>query len=211
MRLLAKWGEGTFRLPLPFGIPLDRSLPGRGRSGESVATLACAQYIVVCVSGLYGGFAQRQSWVFTLVSMYSAFWHWWRLKRRMRRATVLAIRAGLVALLLLLVALSLLTWRDAGNEGTFFARIEKAVRLITVRVTDQLGREQRERAESPEIAGQGSLRCNIKGNINQRGERIYHVPGGEYYEQTQLNTSKGEQWFCTEGEARAAGWRRSRR
>ena len=57
---------------------------------------------------------------------------------------------------------------------------------------------------------QESERCNIKGNIGKNGARIYHVPGGRYYAQTRINTSKGERWFCTEGEARAAGWRRSR-
>ena len=53
--------------------------------------------------------------------------------------------------------------------------------------------------------------CKIKGNISARGERIYHVPGGEYYNATQINTSKGERWFCSEAEAEAAGWRRSKR
>lgn len=42
----------------------------------------------------------------------------------------------------------------------------------------------------------------IKGNINSRGEKIYHLPGGRYYKQT-----KAEQWFCTEEEAVAAGFR----
>ena len=51
--------------------------------------------------------------------------------------------------------------------------------------------------------------CLIKGNINRDGERIYHVHGGMYYEQTRINTSKGERWFCSEEEAIAAGWRRS--
>lgn len=51
----------------------------------------------------------------------------------------------------------------------------------------------------------------LKGNINLRGERIYHVPGGHYYDQTQIDTSKGERWFCSEEQARAVGWRRSRR
>ena len=51
--------------------------------------------------------------------------------------------------------------------------------------------------------------CLIKGNINRDGERIYHVPGGMYYEQTRINTSNGERWFCSEEEAIAAGWRRS--
>jgi len=53
--------------------------------------------------------------------------------------------------------------------------------------------------------------CLIKGNIARDGERIYHVPGGQYYERTRIDPAKGERWFCTEAEARAAGWRRSRR
>lgn len=52
--------------------------------------------------------------------------------------------------------------------------------------------------------------CRIKGNISSNG-RIYHMPGQEYYEQTQINTGKGERWFCSEADARAAGWRRARR
>jgi hypothetical protein len=51
--------------------------------------------------------------------------------------------------------------------------------------------------------------CSIKGNLTG-GERIYHMPGQAYYEQTTINTLIGERWFCSEAEARAAGWRRSR-
>lgn len=53
--------------------------------------------------------------------------------------------------------------------------------------------------------------CVIKGNISDRGERIYHVPGGEFYSRTRINPAKGERWFCSEADARAAGWRRSKR
>jgi len=53
--------------------------------------------------------------------------------------------------------------------------------------------------------------CVIKGNISSKGERIYHVPGGEFYERTQISTGTGERWFCSEAEAQAAGWRRSKR
>jgi len=53
--------------------------------------------------------------------------------------------------------------------------------------------------------------CVIKGNIGRRGVRIYHVPGGQYYARTKIHPGNGERWFCTEAEARAAGWRRSRR
>lgn len=52
--------------------------------------------------------------------------------------------------------------------------------------------------------------CRIKGNINSRGEKIYHVPGGRYYDQTVIEPEKGERWFCSEAEAVAAGWRRSK-
>jgi endonuclease YncB( thermonuclease family) len=51
--------------------------------------------------------------------------------------------------------------------------------------------------------------CRIKGNISERG-RIYHVPGSEWYDRTQIDTSQGERWFCTEAEAKAAGWRAPR-
>ncbi len=54
-------------------------------------------------------------------------------------------------------------------------------------------------------------RCAIKGNIGADGERIYHVPGGYYYAQTRIDEAKGERWFCSEADARAAGWRRALR
>lgn len=47
----------------------------------------------------------------------------------------------------------------------------------------------------------------IKGNLTTyNGEKIYHVPGGQYYEVT-----KAEEMFCTEEEAEAAGYRKSER
>lgn len=53
--------------------------------------------------------------------------------------------------------------------------------------------------------------CKIKGNISTSGDRIYHVPGGEFYEQTMISAAQGERMFCSEQEAKSAGWRRSRR
>lgn len=53
--------------------------------------------------------------------------------------------------------------------------------------------------------------CEIKGNISAKGERIYHLPGQAHYDRTKITTSRGERWFCTEAEARAAGWRAARR
>jgi hypothetical protein len=61
------------------------------------------------------------------------------------------------------------------------------------------------------IEGQPSA-CDIKGNISlNSGERIYHVPGQEYYDVTKISPQHGERWFCSETEARQAGWRRARR
>lgn len=50
--------------------------------------------------------------------------------------------------------------------------------------------------------------CQIKGNINARGERIYHTPDRASWAKTRIDEGSGERWFCTEGEAEAAGWRR---
>ena len=52
--------------------------------------------------------------------------------------------------------------------------------------------------------------CRIKGDISRDWSRIYHVAGRQFYERHRIDTSRGERWFCTEFEARAAGWRRSR-
>lgn len=52
--------------------------------------------------------------------------------------------------------------------------------------------------------------CLVKGNLSPSG-RVYHLPGQRYYEQTRIDPSAGERWFCTGAEAEAAGWRRSKR
>lgn len=63
------------------------------------------------------------------------------------------------------------------------------------------------RAEAPD---QSPRNCRIKGNISDNG-RIYHTPSSPWYHRSRIDTSRGERWFCTEGEARAAGWRAPRR
>ena len=52
--------------------------------------------------------------------------------------------------------------------------------------------------------------CPIKGNISSGGEKIYHVPGGQYYAGTKITETKGEKWFCSEKEALSLGWRKSK-
>lgn len=53
-------------------------------------------------------------------------------------------------------------------------------------------------------------RCAIKGNISKSG-RIYHMPGQEHYDRTGINLKRGERWFCSQAEARQAGWRAAKR
>ncbi|MEK4520686.1 thermonuclease family protein [Psychrobacillus sp. FSL W7-1457] len=48
--------------------------------------------------------------------------------------------------------------------------------------------------------------CTIKGNINSKGEKIFHVPGQQYYEMT-----VAEEMFCSKEEAEAAGFRATQR
>jgi endonuclease YncB( thermonuclease family) len=60
-------------------------------------------------------------------------------------------------------------------------------------------------AQVPASASADNHNCMIKGNRNRRGEWIYHLPGSPYYEQT-----RAEDVFCTETQARAAGYRASR-
>ncbi len=58
----------------------------------------------------------------------------------------------------------------------------------------------------------GSTDPIIKGNVDPlSAERLYHVPGGLFYSTTVIDESDGEAWFCTETQAEALGWKRSKR
>lgn len=53
--------------------------------------------------------------------------------------------------------------------------------------------------------------CAIKGNVNSKGEKIYHTPGQRDYERTDIKPEEGDRWFCTPQEAQAAGFRPAQR
>jgi hypothetical protein len=65
-----------------------------------------------------------------------------------------------------------------------------------------------EEAGCPEGCREPPPGCDIKGNI--RRERIYHLPGQLWYDETVIDPGQGERWFCTEEEAIANGWRRAK-
>jgi endonuclease/exonuclease/phosphatase family metal-dependent hydrolase len=57
-------------------------------------------------------------------------------------------------------------------------------------------------AAAPSPAASG----DIKGNINSRGKRLYHLPACPQYARVKIELEKGERRFVTEDEAKAAGW-----
>lgn len=55
-----------------------------------------------------------------------------------------------------------------------------------------------------------SQKCDIKGNISNSGDKIYHLPSCASYNKTSIDESKGEKWFCSEKKAIDAGWRKAK-
>lgn len=83
-------------------------------------------------------------------------------------------------------------WR-ARNKGSHAPRLARPAQPRAAR-------------PAPERVWRNAFGCAIKGNISRRqGEAIYYLPGMKYYEET-----RPEALFCTESQARAAGYRRSR-
>lgn len=52
--------------------------------------------------------------------------------------------------------------------------------------------------------------CLIKGRILASGARVYLLPDDAGYAEIAIEADWGERWFCTEEEARAAGWGKAR-
>ena len=93
--------------------------------------------------------------------------------------------------------------------STAFVEQEEAARkskqgLWAKNVKFEVPWEWRKSQHSPQP---GDSNCLIKGNISSKGEKIYHLPGSQYYDSVKIDTSKGEKYFCTEQEAQSQGWR----
>ena len=50
--------------------------------------------------------------------------------------------------------------------------------------------------------------AGLKETSAARAHASTMCPEGRYYERTKISPSSGERWFCSEAEARSAGWRR---
>ena len=97
---------------------------------------------------------------------------------------------------------------DKRNGGGTFTDYSDETAENCIAAMGQAPRAVRSPTLAPSVAPKSG--CSIKGNINSKGERIYHVPGRGSYPQTEINEAAGERWFCSEDEARRAGWRAPR-
>jgi endonuclease YncB( thermonuclease family) len=52
--------------------------------------------------------------------------------------------------------------------------------------------------------------CPIKGAVGNDG-KVYVLPWSREYERVKIKSARGERWFCSEQEARSAGWRLAER
>ena len=86
--------------------------------------------------------------------------------------------------------------KEAQRKGIGIWSIEDYARQETSSATNNTASKTSSNCDEPKI----------KGNINSKGEKIYHVPGGQFYDVT-----IPEEMFCTEEEAQAAGYRKSKR
>ncbi|MCA0171476.1 thermonuclease family protein [Bacillus sp. RAR_GA_16] len=89
--------------------------------------------------------------------------------------------------------------RQAQEEG-------KGIWSLENYVQEEGFNEETETPDSSTSEKDSDEKCLIKGNINSKGEKIYHVPEGSYYEIT-----KAEEMFCSTTDAEAAGFRPSSR
>lgn len=85
----------------------------------------------------------------------------------------------------------------SGNVGLWMATPTIVVRATEIPIT----------SNCPDGCTTHIPGCDIKGNINRDGVKIYHTPASRSYEKTEIDPSYGERWFCTAEEAIANGWR----
>jgi phosphatidylserine/phosphatidylglycerophosphate/cardiolipin synthase-like enzyme len=84
-------------------------------------------------------------------------------------------------------------WKDTNN----FTTIEKYIAM------NESVAEPANKTDEVTLSAQCDV-PTIKGNLSNTGEKIYHVPGREYYDRT-----IAEQMFCSAEEAVTAGFRAS--
>lgn len=101
------------------------------------------------------------------------------------------------------------------EEGHFsqYATLEREARegKLGVWRTRTVERPQAYRDRRWEVAKRKAPEgCPIKGQV-VGGDRVYVLPWSSQYERVRVQHKSGGRWFCSEQEARAAGWRSNER
>ena len=60
----------------------------------------------------------------------------------------------------------------------------------------------------PDRPSDSARECNVKGALGPDGQRLYYVPTDPEYQAMGTDPKLGETLFCSDDEARVAGWRR---
>jgi hypothetical protein len=142
----------------------------------------------------------------------------YRVDRWLRRPRFRTTGSGIV-LAVLLVAVLLLRAQGSGSPGARppcpsppVRGTEPPVRISSLEAPPVQIPAESVNSGYPRGCAAPPPGCDIKGNISfKSGERIYHLPGQSFYDKTKISPGRGEAWFCTEAEARANGWRKSKR
>ena len=92
----------------------------------------------------------------------------------------------------------------SGREGYVFGAllIQGTTKSLKMQTTLESAGSQRK---------SNRKKCTIKGNVNSKGNRIYHLPGGQFYKKIRIKGREGDRCFKTEEQAKKAGFRRSKR
>ena len=94
----------------------------------------------------------------------------------------------------------LATFKDKGTQGkTNLSKVAKTARTDKVGVYSE---------KCTQLINKVSPKCDIKGNIKD-GNKIYHYRGCGAYSTTFVQLFLGDKWFCSESEAKSAGFVRA--
>jgi hypothetical protein len=100
------------------------------------------------------------------------------------------------------------------TEGTVHAASRSSVSFSSKpsiqKIVKSSNSSKKAAKSSAKAAKQSTESCVVLGNIGDKKEKIFHVPGCPNYTQVKIETSKGERVFCSEADAVAAGWHKAK-
>ena len=102
-------------------------------------------------------------------------------------------------------------WKECQKQDDRVDKQKKDFGLLTTAVSFSTSTSLTSKisSDSSQSSSNSSSNCLIKGNVNSKKDKIYHLPGMRYYDKTNINTAEGDRWFCSEKEAVDNGFRKS--